>query len=163
MKPLTSENRVVKNIQTADRQPFVNSDGSLEPGASVLQLDDTRRVGTGLHIYRMEPGAASTPHVHNSDEWFYVIEGELIEHDGSRYGPRRPGAAARRQRTHARTHRTAAPWWSTSTGWKTRFRGPSQLARVIPENANGVYPGSPSQGVTCGSEIPDSRLRRLPG
>ena len=41
---------------------------------------ETRR---GVHVMRMEPGAATIPHVHECMEEFLMLEGELIESDGT--------------------------------------------------------------------------------
>ncbi len=51
----------------------------------MLQFDDARPLGVGFHIYRMEPGAVSQPHEHTCDEQFLVLDGELIDNDGTVY------------------------------------------------------------------------------
>lgn len=84
--PVKSEDRLVANIRTARFTPF-ETDGAVIPGQSYLQFDDTFPPGTGFHIYRMEPGSHSQPHEHTCHESFYVIEGELIDHDGYVYRP----------------------------------------------------------------------------
>jgi mannose-6-phosphate isomerase-like protein (cupin superfamily) len=86
MKPLTSTERIVRNVFTAPYRSF-EAEGIVHEGLSHLPLDDRRPVGTGLHAIRMAPGAVSTAHEHTADEMFYVLEGELIDHDGRRYGP----------------------------------------------------------------------------
>ena len=35
----------------------------------------------------MAPGHTTTAHKHAGDEEFLVLEGELVDHDGHRYGP----------------------------------------------------------------------------
>ena len=76
LKPIAKEDRRVVNVKNANYTPFI-SDG-IEDGF-VLQLGDSKPIGSGFHIYRMKPG--------QSDEEFYIIEGDLIDHDGTKYGP----------------------------------------------------------------------------
>ncbi len=84
MKPVKSAERRVANIYEAEFKPFVFEDG-LELGDSVLQLNDAVPLGTGFHVYRMPAGMTTRPHRHNGDEQFLIIEGELIENDGTVY------------------------------------------------------------------------------
>ncbi len=56
-----------------------------EVGTGILQLNTNVARGTGFYIYRMEPGASSSPHKHIGVEEFYIIEGELIDNDGTKY------------------------------------------------------------------------------
>ncbi len=44
-----------------------------------------RETGKGCFIIRFLPGGTSTPHEHFGMEEFYVIEGEVIDHDGAKY------------------------------------------------------------------------------
>jgi len=37
----------------------------------------------GCYLYKMEPHSASEVHVHNFNEDFLILEGELIENDGT--------------------------------------------------------------------------------
>jgi mannose-6-phosphate isomerase-like protein (cupin superfamily) len=83
MKPTRPADRVVVNIKGgAAFKPFL-VDGKPLPGQSFLQLDDTFPEGAGFHIYRMAPGTASQPHEHTCHEQFLVVEGELIENNGT--------------------------------------------------------------------------------
>ena len=41
--------------------------------------------GQGSYFYRMAPGSRSEAHVHRGPEEFFVIEGELTDHDGHTY------------------------------------------------------------------------------
>ena len=84
MSPVKQADRLVANIHTARFQPF-ETDGAVIPGQSYLQFDDTFPPGTGFHIYRMAPGSSSQPHEHTCHESSYVIDGELIDHDGYVY------------------------------------------------------------------------------
>jgi mannose-6-phosphate isomerase-like protein (cupin superfamily) len=84
MAPVNPADRLVANIRTATFTPF-EADGAVVPGQSYLQFDDTFPPGTGIHLYRMAPGTSSQPHEHSCHESFYVIEGEVIDHDGYVY------------------------------------------------------------------------------
>jgi mannose-6-phosphate isomerase-like protein (cupin superfamily) len=87
MKPTQPADRVVVNIRDDKSfKPFL-VDGKPLPGQSFLQLDDTFPQGAGFHIYRMAPGTASQPHEHTCHEQFLVLEGELIENDGTVFKP----------------------------------------------------------------------------
>lgn len=82
MKPVKPEDCRVANIYETEFKPFVYEDG-LALGDSVLQLDDAVPLGIGFHVYRMPPGMTSRPHRHNGHEQFLILEGELIENDGT--------------------------------------------------------------------------------
>ncbi|HWT99633.1 MAG TPA: cupin domain-containing protein [Terriglobales bacterium] len=84
MAPVKAADRLVANIKSAPFKPF-ETDGAVIPGQSYLQFDETFEAGTGFHVYRMAPGTASQPHEHTCHESFYVVEGEIIDHDGYVY------------------------------------------------------------------------------
>ncbi len=84
MKPIKAEQRRVANVKSADYVEWINRDGS-PSGTHILQLDDKYPKGIGFHVYRMDPGTSSEPHEHTEDEQFLVIEGELIDNDGTIY------------------------------------------------------------------------------
>lgn len=86
MEPIAKEDQRVANIREAAFAPWIDSDGT-DSGTATLQLDDTQPQGVGFHVYRMAPGSRSEPHEHSADEQFLVLEGELIEHDGTVYRP----------------------------------------------------------------------------
>jgi len=82
MDPIRSDHRAVANINDAEFKPLISDDG-VEDGY-VLQVNGGRR-GQGFHIYKMKPGDTTIAHTHNGDEEFYVIEGDLTDHDGYEY------------------------------------------------------------------------------
>ena len=84
MKPTGRDERMVANIHEADFQPWVMENGELHD-SSVLQLDNSKPMGVGFHVYKMEPGSITTPHAHNKNEEFLILSGELIENDGTVY------------------------------------------------------------------------------
>lgn len=82
MKPVNPKDRRIANIYEAEFKPFVFEDG-VEMGDAVLQLDDSQPLGVGFHVYRMPAGMTTRPHRHNGHEQFLILEGELIENDGT--------------------------------------------------------------------------------
>jgi len=86
MKPIAPGERRVVNIKDGAFTPYVFEDGETF-GDSVLQLDDGLPLGVGFHVYRMPPGMTSRPHRHNGNEQFLVLEGELIDNDGTVFRP----------------------------------------------------------------------------
>ena len=83
MKPVADGERIVVNIDDAEFEPFVNERGQ-EDGL-VLQLDRSKRLGTGFHIYKMEPGYTTIPHEHRGNEEFFIISGDITDNDGTVY------------------------------------------------------------------------------
>ena len=84
MKPISTAERRVANIRTADFEPW-DAEGGSEQGTSFLQLNPAAPCGTGFYVYKMEPGARSVPHRHGGAEEFLIIEGTLIDNDGTIY------------------------------------------------------------------------------
>ncbi len=76
-----TERRIV-NIKEGDFRPFVYEDGAAL-GDTVLQLDNDKPLGEGFHVYRMPAGMTTRAHKHNGHEQFLILEGELIESDGT--------------------------------------------------------------------------------
>jgi len=81
MKKVKDSDIRVANIYETEFKPFVYDNG-VQLGDAVLQLDDSRPLGTGFHVYRMPAGMRTIGHRHNGDEQFLILEGELIENDG---------------------------------------------------------------------------------
>ena len=73
-------------MKTAAFQPFTTPDGR-SPGASFFQMEEGQMPGTGFFLYRLEPGCWSHPHEHVGNEQFLILEGQLIDHDGTVYNP----------------------------------------------------------------------------
>ena len=85
MKQIIPQDRLVANVATTPFTKWKNSDGS-DSNTEILQLGDSKKLGTGFHIYRMAPGSSSEAHEHQGDEEFFVIEGSLRDNDGTTYG-----------------------------------------------------------------------------
>ncbi|MEM9330086.1 MAG: cupin domain-containing protein [Pseudomonadota bacterium] len=86
MKPIANEERRVSNVKDAQFVPFDDT-SETERGTSFLQLNPDMPKGVGFYIYKMEPGSQSAPHRHGGAEEFFMIEGELIDNDGTVYRP----------------------------------------------------------------------------
>ncbi|MCA8967976.1 MAG: cupin domain-containing protein [Planctomycetes bacterium] len=50
---------------------------------SVLDVGYCRENQRGIYVIRMEPGAVTIPHTHGCWEEYLILEGELIESDGT--------------------------------------------------------------------------------
>jgi quercetin dioxygenase-like cupin family protein len=85
MNPISTDDRRVVNMNTDVFKPLIDRTG-IEDG-QVLQINPGNRLGAGFHIYRMKAGDTSVAHEHVGDEEFFVIDGEIIDHDGFRYRP----------------------------------------------------------------------------
>jgi quercetin dioxygenase-like cupin family protein len=86
MKPTAPEHRRVVNLRDAKFEPW-DPEGITERGTSILQLNPNAPKGVGFYIYKMEPGAHTAPHRHGGAEEFVMIQGELIDNDGTVYRP----------------------------------------------------------------------------
>ncbi|MES2433078.1 MAG: cupin domain-containing protein [Pseudomonadota bacterium] len=82
MKPVADGDRRIANIHTATFTEFVYPDG-LALGDAILQHDTDLPLGTGFHVYRMPAGMTTRSHRHEGHEQFLILEGELIESDGT--------------------------------------------------------------------------------
>lgn len=83
MKPVAAGERIVANIYDSQFKPFINDRG--EADGYALQLDRSRQLGTGFHVYRMDPGYTTIAHEHKGNEEFLVIRGDLTDKDGTVY------------------------------------------------------------------------------
>ena len=84
MEPINSSDRIVRNIHTEQFEAY-DFGGVEGQGQSVLQVDRDTALARGFFIYRMEPGAKSRAHLHASGEHFFILEGDLQDHDGYEY------------------------------------------------------------------------------
>lgn len=82
MPPIPADDRRVANIHTGTFEPLVGENG--QPDGEVLQVNGGRK-GHGFHVYRMQAGATTVAHEHVGDEEFLLIEGDLVDNDGTRY------------------------------------------------------------------------------
>jgi len=77
-----------KIINTNKAEYYVyDFDGPALDGVYQLDLSYDRDTGHGAYMIRMEPGTITTRHVHRLREEFLIIEGDIIESDGTVLGP----------------------------------------------------------------------------
>lgn len=75
-------NRRIVNIHETPMQPY-DMDGPLQDDMSLIELSYDRDSRQGAYVIRMEPGAETIAHEHPFREEFVILEGELIESDGT--------------------------------------------------------------------------------
>lgn len=85
MRPIAPDERKIANIHDLSAYEPWDPEGTSERGTSIIKLNTAPPRDVGFYIYRMEPGARSTPHRHGGAEEFVMIEGELIDNDGTVY------------------------------------------------------------------------------
>lgn len=76
------DDRTIVNIhETA----FVAYDleGPAQDDMSLLAVSYSAESRRGIYVIRMAPGAVTIPHTHECMEEFLILEGELIESDGT--------------------------------------------------------------------------------
>ena len=83
MKPVAEGERLMINLEDVEFEPYISANG--EADGLAFQLDSSRRLGTGFHLYKMEPGYTTIPHRHRGNEEFFVISGEAVDNDGTVY------------------------------------------------------------------------------
>ncbi|MCP4766787.1 MAG: cupin domain-containing protein [Gammaproteobacteria bacterium] len=61
--------------------------GPILEGVYQLDLSYDRNTGHGVYMIRMEPGTVTTTHVHTIREEYLILEGDVVESDGTVLGP----------------------------------------------------------------------------
>ena len=84
-EPESQKGKVI-NTNTAEYQVYDFAGPPLE-GVYQLDLSLDKETGHGAYIVKMAPGTATTRHVHTVREEFMVLEGDIIESDGTVLGP----------------------------------------------------------------------------
>jgi anti-sigma factor ChrR (cupin superfamily) len=62
-------------------------EGPVQPEIKWLPLNFQQEMGQGVYMIRAEPGAKFISHVHRFFEDFLILEGDLVDDDGTIYGP----------------------------------------------------------------------------
>ncbi len=62
-------------------------DGPVQSDISLLEVSYDRATGNGCYFMRMQPGAVTVPHVHAGTEDFLILEGDLVDDDGTVFKP----------------------------------------------------------------------------
>ena len=82
MIELGKDRRRITPISAAAFQPF-DLYGEPLPKLSWLPLNFDASAGRGHYLLRFAPGGRSLPHEHTDVEEFLVLEGELVDSDGT--------------------------------------------------------------------------------
>ena len=83
MKHIQPDERKVANIHDESAYTDYTEEGA--SGTSFIKLNPNTEQDIGFYIYRMAPGSQSTPHRHGGAEEFLIVEGVLIDNDGTVY------------------------------------------------------------------------------
>ncbi|MEZ5833234.1 MAG: cupin domain-containing protein [Dongiaceae bacterium] len=75
-------NRRVTSISRSEFQPY-DLEGPVQPEMSWLPVTYRKDTGVGSYAMRMQPGAITLAHDHPGYEEILVLEGELIDSDGT--------------------------------------------------------------------------------
>ena len=86
MKPVPEGHRKIVNLKDAQFKPWELADGG-DSGQSLVQLNESKPDGVGFHLFRMAPGTTTDTHRHTGDEEWFVLEGDLVDNDGTQYKP----------------------------------------------------------------------------
>jgi anti-sigma factor ChrR (cupin superfamily) len=78
--------RKVVNAYTTPFREYA-MEGPVQPEMSWLPVSYDETTGHGTYLMRMEPGAVTIAHDHAGMEEFLIIEGDLVDSDGTRFGP----------------------------------------------------------------------------
>ncbi len=78
-----SERRLIARYSDAERFVPYDRYGDPVPGLSWINMSVDPATGSGSYLLRIAPGYQSLPHEHVDYEDFFVIEGELIDDDGT--------------------------------------------------------------------------------
>jgi len=74
--------RRIVNLYEAPYEAY-DLEGEVQDNVHLLNISYDRDRATGWYVIRMAPGTASIPHEHAKHEEYLIIEGELIESDGT--------------------------------------------------------------------------------
>ena len=70
-----------------DAVPPLRHGGPVQPEMSWLPVGYDEETGQGTYLMRMEPGAETIAHDHAGMEEFLILEGDLVDSDGTTFGP----------------------------------------------------------------------------
>ena len=79
---MNRNDRSILNIHETPFDPY-DLEGPVQDDMSVLAVSYGAGTRRGVYVIRMEPGAETIPHTHECMEEFLILEGELIESDGT--------------------------------------------------------------------------------
>jgi anti-sigma factor ChrR (cupin superfamily) len=74
--------RKITNIKNLKFEPFDKYNKSIK-GMSWHKISFDEKTNFGTYISKLEPGTKTPPHIHTGIEEFFLLEGELIDSDGT--------------------------------------------------------------------------------
>ncbi len=80
------DQRQIVNTDKAKYYPY-DFGGPVLAGVYQLDLSYNRDSGHGMYLIRMDPGTETTRHVHSLREEYLILEGDVVESDGTVLGP----------------------------------------------------------------------------
>ena len=81
-----ADKRRIINIHNGKYEPYEFGGPAID-GITQLDLTYDHSTGHGAYVIRMEPGTETTAHVHTLREEYLIIEGDVVESDGTVLGP----------------------------------------------------------------------------
>ncbi|WP_170351502.1 MULTISPECIES: cupin domain-containing protein [Ruegeria] len=77
----------MRTVARFDDTGFVrmHMDGLLDEQVWWKNVSFDEVTGQGSYLMKMAPGTRSNPHIHHGAEEFFVLEGDLTDHDGFSY------------------------------------------------------------------------------
>ena len=78
--------RKAVNAHTTPFLPY-DMEGPVQPDMRWLPISYDQESGQGTYLMRMDPGAVTIAHDHAGMEEFLVLEGDLVDSDGTTFGP----------------------------------------------------------------------------
>jgi quercetin dioxygenase-like cupin family protein len=86
---VSTDQRTGRRVFPLGTTPFqeYDLDGPVQPDISWLPISYEKPRGTGCYVMRMQPGAVTVAHDHPVVEEFLMLEGELIDDDGTVFRP----------------------------------------------------------------------------
>ena len=79
---MNRNHRSIVNVYEAVYDTY-DLEGPVQEHMSLLSISYDRETRRGIYVIRMEPGAVTIPHAHQCMGEFLILEGELIESDGT--------------------------------------------------------------------------------
>jgi len=76
------DDRTIVNIYETPFHTY-DMEGPVQADMSYLSISYSRETQRGIYVMRMEPGAVTIPHTHGCREEYLILEGEIIESDGT--------------------------------------------------------------------------------
>jgi anti-sigma factor ChrR (cupin superfamily) len=78
-----------RRVVNAHTTPFLAYDleGPEQPEISWLPVSYDRASGQGSYLMRLQPGAVTIAHDHPVMEEFLILDGDLVDSDGTVFGP----------------------------------------------------------------------------